>query len=171
MNLYPLFVILEVEMMQPDGDKVLWIMAVLLLLISVLIIFSNRNISFGQLFKSKEISIKVKKNRVFQPTTVLLSIENTKSQGIVIESIVLRFVHVTQQKAYKVTSVKGEKIYPLYLDGLGKHNIVIALEPFFAREPRLNRFIGLRIEANIEKKGPFKTSTLLLNRNPFAKQS
>jgi hypothetical protein len=158
-------ILLTIERVGPDGDKVIWILLSLIIIIAVVIYFSNHKNPVGRLFQGKNVSIGTQTNRIFNPSTLTINVGNKSETAITVNFLVIRFVGLGRSKAFKITSVNGNKVYPLFLDGKTNHTLVVSLEPFYVRDPLLKNYFLVKAEVDVAGKGTTKSSVNFLFRN------
>lgn len=160
--------LLQIEMIGPQGDKLIWVFIIIALIAVVAFLWSkNREISL-QYFSTK-IKIRLEKNKVYHPDTIHIFIENQTSKSIDVENPVIRFKHGRKIKAFKIKAVNTRNIYPLYLENGKTHHLPVSLEPFYSYDSSLKKFSKLRIEFIYNKTQSQKSSYILLKPILFKK--
>lgn len=154
--LYPL---LQIETVGPEGEKLLWIFLVLLLLGLFTFVASKKGF-INRFSYSSSVLLSVEKNKIYHPTSILFNIENKEKKSIIIQNPVLRFKRGSAEKAFKIKSVNTSSIYPLYLEPGKNHELSVALQPFYDFDKNLKKYSRLRIEFNYNQQ--FKKSNYLL---------
>lgn len=154
--------LLQIETVGPEGDKLLWVLLIMLLA-GAFVFYWQR---FSQLFGNKQILLQVEKNKVIHPTTLFFKVENRGNKAIDIEQPVIRFSNTLNEKAYKIKGVNASAIYPLFLEPGKSHELVVALQPFYDHTPTLQNFLRVRIEISYQGK-KVKSSYLRLKPGLF----
>lgn len=137
-------------MVAPEGDKLLVILPILLLLVaSGLYLWKRKNIKLPII--KRRLKIRLEKNKIYRPTVIHLNVQNTSKSGVSIENPIIRFKKIWSSKAFKIKSVNTQVIYPLYLEAGESHRLPISLEPFYSFNKRLKRYPRIRIEFTFDK--------------------
>ncbi|MBN1926207.1 MAG: hypothetical protein JW798_10250 [Prolixibacteraceae bacterium] len=157
--------LLQIETVGPEGYKLIWVFLTLGLM--VLVTWAVVRKKWHSRFWLKSIKVEALKNKVYHPETIILSVTNKQTKSIVIESVSLVFKGFKNKRSFVITRVGGKKIYPLFLEGIKKHTIVLALVPFYSKFPELEKMARLRIEVNIEKGRIYRSRFLLLKPTLF----
>lgn len=149
----------QIQTVGPEGNKILWVLLVLGVIILLAILFrKNARIHFPNF--SRKVSITLEKNQIYHPTVVNFTIFNDDRKAIVIQNPVLRFRKGKRTKAYRITSVRTKDIYPLYLEPNKTHSLPVSLQPFYDHHKQLKRFSRLRVEFRYNNR--FKSSRYVL---------
>lgn len=158
--------ILQIETVGPQGDKLIWVFLILVIIGITAFILTRKN-HFSIFSFRKKIIVTIQKNKVYHPSVIQLNIENKSKKAIVIEHPVIRFKSGRKNIAFKIKAVNARVIYPLFLE-IGKtHQLPVALEPFYDYNPKLKKFSRLRIEFKYDKEKQKKTRYLLLKPTFF----
>ena len=153
------YTLLQIEMVGPEGEKLVWIFLVLLFVgLFAFVLRKKRFINLGTFNSS--VTLQIEKNKIYHPTTILYEIENKGKKPIVIQNPVVRFKHFKNEKAFKIKAVNTATIYPLYLEPGKIHELAVALQPFYNFDSDLMKYSRLRIEFNYNQQ--FKKSAYLL---------
>ncbi len=129
----------------PDGDKLLYILIGIAVLVLVYLAagrFSknsskSRNPSF---FKREAIHITLEKDALYYPDKLTLSIKNNGNTDIDLDKPVLVFDNFWLKRKFKLKGTNNYSFYPLYLEKGKTHTLSIDLERFYSHDKRLKRF-------------------------------
>ncbi|HPR59617.1 MAG TPA: hypothetical protein PLF35_01650 [Prolixibacteraceae bacterium] len=160
--------LLQIEIVGPQGDKLIWLFIVMAIIAVVAYLFIIKRKFSLQNF-NKRITVRVEKNKIYHPDTVHIIIENKTAKAIDIENPVIRFKHRRKSKAFKIKAVNTRNIYPLYLESGKTHHLPVALEPFYSFDNSLKKFSQLRIEFIYNKTQNQKSSYIVLKPTLFKK--
>jgi len=160
--------LLQIEIIGPQGDKLIWIFIVMIIMAVVAYLFMIKQKFSIQKYR-KRVTVRVEKNKIYHPDTVHIIIENKTAKAIDIENPVIRFKHRRKSKAFKIKAVNTRNIYPLYLESGKTHHLPVALEPFYSFDNSLKKFSQLRIEFIYNKTQNQKSSYIVLKPTLFKK--
>lgn len=161
--------IIQIQTIGPEGHKLLFVLAIVLVLVIVFFIVKKK-ISFTLPSWNSNIIVTLDKNKIYHPTVVTLSITNNSDKAIDIQHTVLRFKKARAKKAYKITSLKSKEIYPLYLEPNKTHSLPVTLQPFYDHYKRLKRYNRLRAEFQFDGSKTKCSRYVLLKSTIFRKE-
>jgi len=165
---YMLNFFLQIETVGPEGYKLKWVLLAIVALIALYFLLRKAP-SLTSIIKSPELRFKVKKNKIYHPSTLYFEIENQSKIATDIQHPVIRFKKGRNTKAYKIKAVNASKIYPLYLEKGRKHQLSIALQPFYDFNPGLKKYNQVRIECSFNNSKLKKSKYLILFPTLFKK--
>jgi hypothetical protein len=154
-------IILQIEIIEPQGDKLLWLLLVIITIVAFLA-FKNKKWKKIHLYPQKRnLQLNIKKNKTYHPTVLHFEIKNKTNKALDIENPVIRFKKGRKSKAYKIKAVNTRTIYPLFLDKGETHHLPVTLEPFYQHNQMLKKFSMVRFEFTYNK-NKYKKSTYIL---------
>lgn len=161
--------LIQIQTVGPEGGKIFWVIGALLL-IGLVTLLARTKVKIKLPSFSKKVVVRLKKNKIYHPTVVHISIANNENKAIVIQNPILRFRRGRKTKAYKITSVKTKDIYPLYLEPNKTHNLPVTLQPFYDHYKRLKRYGRLRVEFKYGDNRRKRSKYVLLKPTLFKKE-
>jgi len=144
----------------PEGHKLLWpavIGSVLVLLLLFLIgpFKLKRKLNWPS-FNKKKISIEVKKDTLYYPDELILTVKNEGEKAVDIEQPLLVFSSIWVKRKFRIKGTNNASFYPMYLDKGQSHTLSIDLNRFYKHSRSLKRLPKARIiifEVNGQKLG------------------
>ncbi|KAF0237538.1 MAG: hypothetical protein FD181_1776 [Prolixibacteraceae bacterium] len=130
----------------PDGDKLIWFFAILLLGIVIFFIF---RILTGQkrkpLYVREKVKVSLQKDRLYYPDNVKMELQNIGNTDIDIDRPLLVFDNFWLKRKFRLKGTDGRTFYPLYLDKNKVHHLNIDLSPFYSYDKKLIRYPKLKV--------------------------
>jgi len=158
--------VLAENIIGPEGHKLIWVAGFILFLLFLLIVSAkskkkgtrkkNYNIPF---IKRNKIKITLKKDRIYYPDFLELTIINTANTDIDIDYPLLIFSNDWLSRKFRLKGTNSYNFYPLYLGKGEKHTLSIDLNRFYNHDKSLKRFPRTKIviyEVNGQKLGSEK---------------
>lgn len=158
---------------QPEGEKLLIGLVVLLVLLLAVWYFSKRNSKAGGAKrnswrrKRKRIEIELSKDRLVRPKVLTLTVRNTGNRYVDLEAPVLVFRKLWSFRKFKLKRYQNKDIYPVYLDAGKTFTITIELARFFEHDKKLKRFYWGRILMQDVDGKQFKTKHVSLRKSLY----
>lgn len=132
----------------PEGDKLLWVVLALLLVVAV-IVFAGRFFTKKKtkpLFVRQKAAVALEKNALYYPDNLTLRVKNTGNTDIDLDTPLLVFDNFWLKRKFKLKGFSGRHLYPLYLEKGKSHVLDIELNRFYLHDKRLKRFPKVKIE-------------------------
>jgi hypothetical protein len=134
---------------KPDGQKLLWF-AIIISLAVLFYVFALSPFKLkrktGNLFSSKKkVNIELKKDRLYYPDELELTIENTGKKAVDIEQPMLVFSSIWVKRKFRIKGTNNASLYPLYLDKGQSHTLTIDLNRFYSHSKSLRRLPKARV--------------------------
>ena len=144
----------------PEGHKLLWFaiilsVAVLLVLLSIGPFKLKRKIKWP-FFSEKKVSVELKKDALYYPDELILTINNVGKKPVDIEQPMLVFSSIWVKRKFRIKGTNNASFYPLYLDKEQSHTLTIDLNRFYAHSKSLKRLPKCKVvifEVNGRKLG------------------
>jgi hypothetical protein len=133
----------------PDGKKLLWF-AIIISFAILFYLFALGPFKLtrktGNPFSSKKkVNIELKKDRLYYPDELKLTIENTGEMAVDIEQPMLVFSSIWVKRKFRIKGTNNSSFYPLYLDKGQSHTLTIDLNRFYSHSKSLKRLPKVRI--------------------------
>jgi len=136
----------------PDGDKLIWILLIVLAMIVVFYLLGGTGkkprINLRSLFRRKGVRIEIKKDRVYFPDYLNLSIKNTGNVDVDLDRPLLIFDNFWLKRNFRINGMNNRTFYPLYLEKGKTHTLEIDLMRFFRHDKKLKRYPKIKISIN-----------------------
>jgi hypothetical protein len=133
----------------PEGHKLLW-PAVILSVIVLLLLFSigpfklKRKLNLPS-FSKKKVSVELKKDTLYYPDELILTIKNEGEKAVDIEQPLLVFSSIWVKRKFRIKGTNNASFYPLYLDKEQSHTLSIDLNRFYKHSRSLKRLPKARV--------------------------
>lgn len=157
----------------PEGHKLLWILAVLLIggiyVLFVTISGKKNGKKTNQFFKRKKIAVELEKDRLYRPDFIKLTVKNKGSRDVDLDAPLLIFSGMWYKRKFKLKGTNYSQIYPLYLTAGQSHYINIELKRFYGFDRSLKRLPKVKVvisEVNGKKLG---SSKVMLRQTLFSR--
>ncbi|MDX9883756.1 MAG: hypothetical protein RBS73_16970 [Prolixibacteraceae bacterium] len=167
-------VVLAQKQVGPEGYKLFWIAAFILLFVAVKMLSSFIRSKKGfkprspkSWFKRKRLEVELTKDRLVRPKVLTLKVKNTGARYVDIEAPVLVFRKLWSIRKFRLKKVKNEEIYPLYLEVGKTFTLTIELSRFFEHDRKLKRFYWGRVILEDVDGRRFKTKYVSLRKSLY----
>lgn len=135
----------------PDTHNLLWI--ILLFLLPVLVVLLNKQYEKHKASAPKaktvsdnnKVNFWIERDTIYNPSVITIVIENNSATPVDIAPPVISFHNYIQSKKLRVTTINGQKIYPLFLDPGRIHRLAIPTNAFYNRDKSLKHFGFIKI--------------------------
>ena len=156
----------------PYLDSVLkWSLIIIILLISIF--FFNRSqrfakggngrkLSFRRKSKVYHADIVLKKDHVFNPSIIEMTVYNEGKKDLDLNAPVIVFKNWFHSRKFRVLKVEHSYIYPLLLEPGRSYFLDISLDQFFEVVPELQLATRMQIEMNDQIGNKFSSKTIRL---------
>ena len=136
----------------PDGDKLIWVVLVVLALILVLL-FTFRKSKRKQttskkrrpLFAFRRVRVELNKDRMYYPDKLQLIVKNTGNTYVDLDRPLLVFDKFWLQRKFRLNGSGNRIFYPLYLEKGQEHTLEIDINRFYHHDKTLKRFPKTKI--------------------------
>ena len=155
----------------PEGHKLLW-PAIILSVIILFILFSigpfklQRKINL-QLFSKKRVSVEVKKDKLYYPDELVLTIKNEGEKAVDIEQPLLVFSSIWVKRKFRIKGTNNASFYPLYLDKEQSHTLNIDLNRFYKHSRSLKRLPKAKVIIFEVNGGRLRSQSVYLRKTLF----
>ena len=127
----------------PEGHKLLWFAVVLSVAVLILLFFigpfkMKRKINWPS-FSKKKISIELRKDMLYYPDELTLTVKNEGEKPVDIEQPLLVFSSIWVKRKFRIKGTNNASFYPLYLDKEQSHTLTIDLNRFYSHSKTLKR--------------------------------
>ncbi len=130
----------------PDGDKLIWFLVILFLVIVMYLIYVNlTGKKRTPLFVREKVKIELKKDRLYYPDNVKLEVINTGNTDIDLDRPMLVFDSFWLKRKFRLKGTDGRTFYPLYLEKGKTHQLNIDLNHFYSYDKKLKRYPKVKI--------------------------
>ncbi len=134
------------ETIGPDGDKLIWIFAVVVLLLVVLYFIGKQSSFNGIQFSfKKRIRVNLVKDRKYYPDVIQMTLTNTGSHDVDIGQPVLVFDNFWFKRKFKLKGTNNYHFYPLILGNGESHSLQIDLDRFYKHDYRLKKYPKVKL--------------------------
>ncbi len=135
----------------PDGNKLVWILLILLAAILFIFLLGRMKkpagkLKFGSLFKILRVKIELSKDRLYYPDYLTLKVKNTGNSDIDLDRPMLVFDNFWLKRNFRLKGMNNRIFYPLYLEKGKTHTLEIDLNQFYRHDKRLKRYPKIRIK-------------------------
>lgn len=158
----------------PEGDKLVWIIAILLGLPILLILISNKLLKKNKQNRKpfsiswSRLKVELSKNKAYRPNVLLLKVTNKSRRAIDLEAPVLCFRKIWSKRKFKLKGINRNKIYPLYLEAGKTHELRIDLSVFYKHDRKLKRFHRAKVRLIDTKGKKYSSSFVTLRKSLFS---
>lgn len=136
----------------PEGHKLIWVVGLIIFLMLLFIISGkskpkvtgrkNYNIPF---LRRKKIKLILKKDRLYYPDFLELTIINTGNTDVDIDNPLLIFSNNWISRKFRLKGINSYNFYPLFLGKGQQHTLNIDLNRFYSHDKSLKRFPKTKI--------------------------
>lgn len=147
---FTLFAQSEVE---PDGDKLLWILLIIALAILAWFRFGKKGKKGKPLFARERVKITLEKNRIYFPDNLKLSITNTGNVDVDLEQPELIFDKFWLKRKFKLKGIDNRSLYPMFLEKGKTHTLNIDINHFYSYDKKLKKYSKIKVDvSNVKNK-------------------
>ena len=130
---------------KPDGDKLIWVLLILLVTIILVGVFRKTRKGKQPLFIIQKIKIELEKNRLYYPDYVTLKVKNIGNSDIDIDRPLLTFDNFWLKRKFRLKGIESLSLYPLYFVKGNTHTLNIDLNHFYSYDRKLKRYPKVKI--------------------------
>jgi len=129
----------------PEGHKLVWVLAVIVVLAIGFVVFakpfkSSPKKGSQPLFIKRKVSVELRKDTVYYPDNLSLRIVNTGNTDLDIDKPLLVFDNFWLRRKFKLKGMGNHSFYPLYLEKGKIHTLQIDLTRFYGHDKSLKKF-------------------------------
>jgi hypothetical protein len=129
----------------PEGHKLLWVGLFVLAVLAVYVIFGKpfkkiKEKEKKPLFAKRKLQVQLKKNTLYYPDNIELSVKNTGNVDVDLDQPLLVFDNFWIKRKFKLKGMENRTFYPLYLEKGKLHNLDIDLTRFYGHDKKLKKF-------------------------------
>lgn len=144
----------------PEGHKLLWFAVILSIAVLLILLFIGpfklkRKINWPS-FSKKKVSVELKKDALYYPDELTLTIKNEGEKAVDIEQPMLVFSSIWVKRKFRIKGTNNASFYPLYLDKEQSHTLTIDLDRFYSHSRSLRKLPKAKVvifEVNGRKLG------------------
>ncbi len=153
----------------PDGDKLIWILLIALIVLVLIFAFGkikgrSGTLNFRSFFLVRRVRIELGKDRLYYPDYLRLKVKNTGNSDIDMDKPLLIFDNFWLKRKFKINGMNNHVFYPLYLEKKKTHSLEIDLNQFYRHDKRLKRFSKIRIVLNDVKKRRLGSKSIFIRK-------
>lgn len=151
----------------PDGEKLVWLMLILIVGIAVMIGVRKKGKAKKPMFVREKVKVELVKDRLYFPDSVKLSVKNTGNVNLDLDRPVLVFDSFWLKRKFKLKGIDNRTLYPLYLEQGKVHTLNIDLNHFYSYDKKLKNYSKIKITVfnvngkSLGKKSVFTRKTLI----------
>lgn len=126
----------------PEGEKIAWLLALLIPVILYFIIARLRHCKSGYKSTKKrgKVQLTFEKDRRYYPDYLTLSIKNIGRNDVDLDRPLLTFDNSMLKRNFRIKGSNRHNFYPLYLDPGQTHKLEIELAQFYLYDRKLKRY-------------------------------
>lgn len=130
---------------KPDGDKLIWVLLILVVTIILVGVFRKTGKGKQPLFIIQKIKIELEKNRLYYPDYVTLKVKNIGNSDIDMDRPLLTFDNFWLKRKFRLKGIESLSLYPLYFVKGNTHTLNIDLNHFYSYDRKLKRYPKVKI--------------------------
>lgn len=153
----------------PDGDKLIWVLLIVLLIV-IFIIQSIRiknrkgTLNLKSLFPVRRVKIELKKDRMYYPDFLTLNVKNAGNTDIDLDKPMLVFDNFWLKRNFRIKGMNNRTFYPLFLEKGKTHTMEIDLNQFYSHDKRLKKYPKISIKIFDVKKRKLGSSSIYIRK-------
>ena len=137
----------------PEKLQLIRIIAVLLTILIVIIGWEAWNFSlkiknsggFFRFLKKVKLEVVLEKDRLFRPQVLTITITNTGKYEADLDAPILEFRKIWTKRKFKLNGIKGQQVFPLFLNPGITHQIRVETVTFHQYDREIKSFYWARI--------------------------
>lgn len=157
----------------PEKLQLLRIIAILIVILVLIIgweickIWKNRKNSGGlfRFLKKVKLDVVLNKDRLFRPQILTLTIRNTGKYEADLNAPVLEFRKIWSKRKFKLNGIKGQQVYPLFLQPGITHQLEIETSTFHQYDRSIKSFYWARIYISDIEGRKWKSNNVKLRKS------
>lgn len=155
----------------PEGDKLLWFLISVAMIVLSAVFFLKRDKGksgsrFARPVRHKVI-VELKKDRLYYPRFVELSVTNKGNSDIDINTPLLLLSSIWVTRKFKLRGTNNNWFYPLFLMKNQNHTLNIDLHRFYGFDRTLKRLPRMKVVVSDIKGRRLGSSKILLRKTLF----
>lgn len=160
---------------ETDPEKLLLmrIIAILLLVLFIIIgweawklVQKKRNSGgFFRFLKKVKLEVVLEKDRLFRPQALTLTIRNIGKYEADLDAPVLEFRKIWSKRKFKLNGIKGQQVYPLFLQPGLTHQLRIETSTFHQYDREIKNFYWARIDVSDVEGHKWKSNKVKLRKS------
>lgn len=136
----------------PDGDKLLWVILVVVALGIVFFVLHRTGKKSAPtkkrpFFAFQKVRVELIKDRVYYPDKLQLTIKNTGNTYVDLDRPLLVFDNFWLKRKFRLSGAGNRLFYPLYLEKGQKHTLEIDINRFYSHDKSLKKFPKTKVIA------------------------
>ena len=152
----------------PEGHKLMWLLLTVVgISLAGIIYLLGKKGRFIHFTKSGKVKVILKKDRLYYPRYLELTIENQGKHDIDIDCPLLILTGMWYNRKFKLKGTNNKLIYPLYLMKNQNHTLTIDLHRFYGFDRTLKRLPKARVVIRDLKGQRLGSSKVLLRKTLF----
>lgn len=166
--------VLAKNIIGPEGYKLIGVIGFIIFLLFLFILSGKSKLktttkkSYNIPFiKRRKIKISLKKDRLYYPDFLELTIINKGSEDIDIDNPLLIFSNKWISRKFKLKGISNYNFYPLYLSKGDKHTLSIDLNRFYSHDKSLKKFPKTKIVIYDVKGSKLASEKVMLRKTLF----
>jgi hypothetical protein len=157
----------------PEKLQLLRIIAILIVILVLIIgweiwkFLKNRRSSGGffRFLKKVKLEVSLGKDRFFRPQVLTLTIRNTGKYEADLNAPVLEFRKIWSKRKFKLNGIKGQQVYPLFLQPGVTHQLDIETSTFHQYDRSIKSFYWARIYVSDIEGRRWKSNNVKLRKS------
>lgn len=130
---------------RPDGDKIVWVLLILLAVIILWVVFRKKGNKKQPLFVRQKIKTELEKDRLYYPDNIKLTVKNIGNVDIDLDRPLLIFDNFWLKRKFRLKGMENRTFYPLYLVKNYTHTLNIDLNHFYSYDRKLKRYPKVKV--------------------------
>lgn len=155
----------------PEGNKLLWVILVLLVIIMSFFLFRKKDAKKSKekkpLFEKRKVKIELEKDSLYYPDNLTLIVKNTGNTDIDFDQPLLIFDNFWLKRKFKLKGMANRTFYPLYLEKGKIHTLQIDLNRFYSHDKSLKKFPKAKISVSDVKGRRLGNKSVYLRKTLF----
>jgi len=112
-----------------------------------------------------KLNVVLNKDRLFRPQILTLTIRNTGKYEADLNAPVLEFRKIWSKRKFKLNGIKGQQVYPLFLQPGITHQLVIETSTFHQYDRSIKSFYWARIYISDIEGRKWKSNNVKLRKS------
>ena len=137
----------------PEKLQLLRIIGILLVILGLIItrgiwLFFRKKENYSRFFwflSKVKLEVTLEKDRLFRPRVLTMTISNTGKQEADLNAPVIEFRKIWTKRKFKLNGIKGQQVYPLFLNPGLTHELQIETATFHQYDREIKSFYWARI--------------------------
>lgn len=129
----------------PEGNKIAWILIILMVIIVSWVVFKKKGNKKQPLFVRQKVNIELEKDRLYFPDELILTVKNTGNVDIDLDRPLLIFDSFWLKRKFRLKGMENRTFYPLYMIKNYTHTLQIDLNHFYSYDKKLKRYSKVKI--------------------------